>query len=594
VFLVSSAKAGNEREHPNNAQPRPGLSACWLGIFAKMGCFQTKQSSRHNITKPKFVKVRLLLVFAVLFVFSYGVSAYRRPSIYSQQIIARATPTATLTPSQSNKPRISITKLTDDLEVAEKNVTRISLILVKVVAALLSLLILYRIILMLFQRSSQLIVDNFINASDADEMDKVLPGLSQLARERLVGEMKGVRQRVKEHIINQGPETYHPPDKLPLPQTTPDQRLGDLVTSLSEFTPDQMHPAMNMLKAIFPPFGTKVTSILQSQGKEYNRLGITFEITNIQGRLSSKLYTVWESVDNSLSEEALKDRYRKLLGSAIRWLALELSRREMVAAVPWYHWGRKRDRYQAKIYNFFGALNLASAPNHGKLFYDLAIEDLQQAIVLYPEWFQPYENLADTYSTFGREISSKESINWQRQAILQYDRALHACEDESVKRRIRIGKAMAGLITGDVNLTQEAKDEIENLRKRWDETSELNTRFLYNLAAWYAIAYRINAEVKTALSLARRYFVYALLRDYERTLWEWAGKDPDLQGICKNYTELKFLMLKKLNEVPELPSLTGNNFTTHAEEVLKALGTGDKGIRDKEELPMPNKKESIK
>ncbi|MBD0303675.1 MAG: hypothetical protein ICV85_16360, partial [Tolypothrix sp. T3-bin4] len=163
------------------------------------------------------MKVRLLLVFAVLFIFSYGVSAYRRPSIYSQQIITRATPTATLTPSQSNKPRISITKLTDDLEVAEKNVTRIFLILVKVVAGLLSLLIVYRITIMLFQRSSQLIVDNFINASDADEMDKVLPGLSQLARERLVGEMKGVRQRVKEHIINQGPETYHPPDKLPLP-----------------------------------------------------------------------------------------------------------------------------------------------------------------------------------------------------------------------------------------------------------------------------------------------------------------------------------------------------------------------------------------
>ncbi|MGI8503751.1 MAG: tetratricopeptide repeat protein [Hassallia sp.] len=536
---------------------------------------KTRQSSGHNITKPKVVKVRLLLVFCVLFVFSYGLSAYRRPSIYSQQIIARPTPTATLTPSQSDKPRISLTKLTDDLEVTEKNVTRIFMILVKVVAALISLLIVSRIILMIFQRSSQLIVDNFINASD-DEMDKVLPGLSQLARERLVGEMKGVRQRVKEHIINQGPETYHPPDKLPLPQTTPDQRLGDLVTSLSEFTPEQMHPAVNMLKAIFPPFGTKVTSILQSQGEKHNRLGITFEITNIEGRLSSKLYTVWESVE-AVTEQALKDRYRKLLGSAIRWLALELSRREMVAGVPWYHLGRKRDRYQAKIYNFFGALNLASAATQGKLFYDLAIEDLQQAIVLYPEWFQPYENLADTYSSFGRETSGKECLNWQRQAILQYDRALAACEDESVKRRIRIGKAMAGLMTGDVNLIIEAKEEIEKLKKNWDETSELNSRFLYNLAAWYAIACQINAQVKSALSLARRYLVYALVRDSERTLWEWAGKDPDLQGICEDYAELQFRMLKKLNEVPELPSLTGEDFTNHTEEILKGLGRWGEG-----------------
>ena len=518
------------------------------------------------------MKVRLLLVFCVLFVFSYGLSAYRRPFIYSQQIIARPTPTATLTPSQSDKPKISVTKLTDDLEVVEKNVTRIFMILVKVVAALLSLLIVYRIILMLFQRSSQLIVDNFINASDAEEMNNVLPGLSQLAREKLVGEMKGVRQRVKEHIINQGPESYHPPDKLPLPQTTPDQRLGELVTSLSEFTPEQMRPPVNMLKVIFPPLGTKVTSILQSQGKEYDRLGITFEITNIQGRLSSKLYTVWESVE-AVSEQALKDRYRKLLSSAIRWLALELSRREMVAAVPWYHLGQKRDRYQAKIYNFFGALNLASAATQGKLFYELAIEDLQQAIVLYPEWFQPYENLADTYSTFGRD-SGKECLNYQRQAILEYDRALNACIEESVKRRIRIGKAMAGLMTGDVNLIQEAIAEIDKLKNGWDETSELNTRFLYNLAAWYAIAHRINAQVKTPLLLARRYLVYALVRNSDRTLWEWAGKDPDLQGICEDYTELKFLMLKKLNEVPELPSLIGKDFTKHTEDILWVMGNG--------------------
>ena len=537
--------------------------------------------SGHNITKLKVVKVRLLLVFTVLFVFSYGLSAYRRPSIYSQQIITKPTPTATPTPSQSNKPKMSVPKLTDDLEVVEKNVTRIFIIFVKVLAVLLSILIVYRLILMVFQRSSQLIVDNFINASDAAEMKSVLPGLSQLARERLVGEMKGVHQRVKEHIINQGPQTYHPSDKLPLPQKTPDQRLSNLVTSLTQFTPEQMHPAVKMLKVIFPPVGTKVTSILQSQGKKYDRLGITFEITNIEGRLSSKLYTVWESVENSAPEEALKDRYRNLLGSAIRWLTLELSRREMVAAVPWYYLGRKRDRYQAKIYNFFGLLNLASAPTHGKLFYYLAIEDLQQAIVLYPEWFQPYENLADTYSSFGGETSAKECLNYQHQALLQYDLALNACKDESVKRRIRIGKAMAGLMIGDVNLILEAKHEIENLKKGWDETSELNTRFLYNLAAWYAIAYRMNAGVKTALSLARRYLVYALVRNSDRTIWEWAGKDPDLQGICEDYAELKFILLKKLNEVPGLPTITGKNFTQHTEEILWLMGNRQWAIPNK-------------
>ena len=331
---------------------------------------------RTYITKANIevVKVRLFLVLAALFVVSYRLSAYSHRATSSPEIIATPTPTATLTPSQPDRTTISVTKLTDDIEVVEKNATKVVFILVKVLAALLSLLIIDRIILLIFYRSSQLIIDNFTNAS-ADELDKVLPGLSQLARERLVREMKGVRQRVKQHIITQGPENYRPPDKFALPQSTSDQRLADLVASLNEFTPDQIDPVVHMLKVIFPPYGTKVTSILQSQGKEYDRLGITFEITNIEGRLSSKLYTIWESLnDNSVaSQQALKDRYRALLKSAIRWLALELCRREMVAAVPWNHFGGTRDRYQAKIYNFFGALNQASAPTHGKLFYELRI-----------------------------------------------------------------------------------------------------------------------------------------------------------------------------------------------------------------------------
>lgn len=520
------------------------------------------------------MKIRLLLVFAALLVVSYKLSAYSHRFISNPQIIAIPTP------SQANKISISVTKLTNNLEVAERTVTKLVFVLVKVLAVLLSFLIIHRMILLIFYRSSQLIVDNFTNASNADELDKVLPGISQLAREKLVTEMKGVSQRVKEHIITQGLKTYHPPDKLPLPQTTPDQRLTDLVASLNEFTPEQIHPAMHILKVVFPPSGTKVTSILQSQGKEYNRLGITFEITNIEGRFSSKLYTVWESVkDNAeIPQQALKDRYWTLLGSATRWLAIELSRREMVSSVPWYLLGQRRNSYQAKIYNFFGAINQASAPTCGKLFYKLAIEDLQQAIVLYPDWFQPYENLADTYSSLGRETTDKECINRQRQAILQYDEAIHRCEDASVKRRIRVGKAIAQLLTGNLNLIQSAKQEIEKLKKGWDETSELNTRFLYNLASWYAIAYsrlsvgiahQDNADVKTALAFAHRYLVYALTRDSERTLWDWAGKDPDLQSICEGFAELKFLLLKKLNEVPELPTLTGKDFSQHLQEVMK-------------------------
>ncbi|MEH2172402.1 hypothetical protein [Nostoc sp.] len=472
------------------------------------------------------------------------------------------------------------------MEAFDKSLTTITFSLAKGVVAVLSIIVLYRLVLLIAYRSSQLIIDNFSNYSGADEeLDKVLPGLSQLAREMLVQEMKNVRQRMKEHIKSVGPENYRPRDMLPLPQATPEQRLAELVASLNEFTPDQIDPVVQLLKVIFPPFGTKVTTILQSQGKEYSKLGITFEITNIEGRLSSKLYTIWELDDDKLAEtqnqsstQTLKDRYRRLLKPSARWLALELCRREMVVAVPWSYFGRRRQRYQGQIHNFFGTLNQASAPVHGNFFYQLAIEDFKQAIYLYPHWYQPYENLAETYSILGQESEGKEGesegkkgIDWQRQAILQYNEALKKCQDVSVERRITVRKSIAELLTGDEIEIRAAKQKIEHILSEWDDTSELNYHVLYYLACWYAIAHRQNLSVENADQKACHYLVYSLVRDRDRRFWDWAGKDPELQGIGKVVAELTFPLLKKLNEVPELPELRGKEFAKHIQEVIKTV-----------------------
>lgn len=490
-------------------------------------------------------------------------------------------PTSTPTPKTLNKLKKTtpINQFAEDLEALDKSLTTIAFSLAKLVIALLSILVLYRLFLLITYRSSQLIIDNLSNYSGADEeLDKVLPGLSQLAREMLVQDMKGVRQRMKEHIRNIGPASYRLRDQLPLPQATPEQRLADLAASLSEFTPDQIDPLVHLLKVIFPPFGTKVTSILQSQGKEYEQLGITFEITNIEGRFSSKLYTIWEpeekqplSTQHNSSILTLKDRYRNLLKPAIRWLAIELCRREMLSAIPWNYFGKKRQRYQGQIYNFFGALNQASAPAHGNFFYKLAIEDLKQALEFYPQWYQPYENLAETYSILGQEKESKERIYWQRQAIVQYDLALNKCHDESVYRRIIIRKGIAGLLTGDEIEIRETKQQIERVVANWDATSELNYRILYDIACWYAIAHRQQAGVENARLQGLRYLVYSLIRDCDRLFWDWAGQDPELQGIGQYVAELTFPLMKKLNEIPALPKLTGKEFAKPLEEVLRLV-----------------------
>lgn len=540
------------------------------------------------------MKKRLVLVFTFVAI-NLGSGCSQVPTSNLAQV---DTPIILAKPElQEEKPNNSLEEGLKNLDKLDESFNRIVFFLAKVAIILLSLILIQRIILLIAFRTSQLVIDNFTNASGAEGMDFVLPGLSQLGREKLVREMKGVHQRLKEHIPVSGLRTYRPPDKLSLPQSTPDERLSSLVASLNEFTPDQIDPLVSLLKILFPAYGTKVTSILQSQSEDYRRLGITFEITDIEGRIASRLYTIWEETETQTviktvpkkesktvtdqeielelpvieSYPELKDRYRALLKPATRWLALELSRREMLANVPWYYLGNWCKRYQAQIHNFFGVINYASAPTHGSFFYQLAIEDLEAAIELDPNWYQPYENLGDTYSTQGREFQETAKINRQRQGILQYEKALARCEDETVRRRIKVGKAMAQLLTKDQILVEEAQTEIQLLEKQWNAQSELSPRFLYNLASWYAIFTAQNNGDEQTKQKARHYLVYALLRDSDRNLWDWASKDPDFQAVRERFTDFQFVLMKKLNEAPELPEITGEKFAKQAEDILNQM-----------------------
>jgi hypothetical protein len=238
----------------------------------------------------------------------------------------------------------------------------------------------------------------------------------------------------------------------------------------------------------------------------------------------------------------------------------------MIAAVPRIYLGSKQ-KYRGQIHNFFGVLNLASAPTHGTFFYELAIEDLHQAIELAPDWYQPYENLANAYSALGRDTQGKEGVAWQRKAVLRYTDALERVQDENVKRRIRIGKATSQLLTSEKTLIEEAKQEIQKVEMDWDAAFEKDARFLYNLASWYAIANRQNNIDSNADKTARRYLVYSLVRD--NSLWYWAGKDKDLESIHDGLEDIKFEISKKLREFIELPQLEGKEFTDVIDEVLK-------------------------
>jgi hypothetical protein len=519
------------------------------------------------------LKIGISFVLALSIVVSGLVSA--QTPTPSPGISPSVQPTVTSTPSGWKKTVTTIDSLGTDLEKLDKAASTIVFTLLKLVVLLLSLIIIQRLLLLIFNRSPELIIENFSNSSGNDELDKVLTGFSQLARQGLVGEIEGVRRRVQENIRGVGPDAYRSSDKTPLPQATSAQQLNNLLVSLTEITPGQIDSVLQLINVIFPPYGTKVISILQHKGDTPGRVGITFEIKNILGKQAPKLYTIWESPteqsansqDNS-TKAILKDRYVAILKAATRWLALELSRREMIAAVPRIYLGSKQ-KYRGQIHNFFGVLNLASAPTHGTFFYELAIEDLHQAIELAPDWYQPYENLANTYSALGRDTQGKEGVAWQRKAVLRYTDALERVQDENVKHRIQIGKATSQLLTSEKILIEEAKQEIQKVEMDWDAAFEKDARFLYNLASWYALAKHQGSVGFHADKTARRYLAYSLVRD--NSFWYWAGKDKDLESIHDGLEDLKFELSKKLRQLIELPKLEGKEFTDAMDEVLKKI-----------------------
>ncbi len=537
------------------------------------------------------MKAQLLLIFTLL-VLNYG-TAHSQTPVPNPQITATptVTPATTVTPkssSQLKNTKASGKDWVKTLEEVDKGSTTLVFLLVKILVGLLSLFVIRRFFLLIINRSSQLIIDNFSNATGADEINGVLPGLSQLARERLAREMKSVYQRSKEHINSVGPEINLSSTRFPLPQATANQQLTNFISSVKELTPDQIDPLVQLLGVVFPPYGTKVTGILQSQSEEYKRIGITFEIQDIDNRIAAQIYTVWELPDSEAGKQsniALKDRFRQLLRTASRWLALELSKREMIRGIPKLYLGSKRQRYLGQIHNFFGVLNQSSAQTHGKFFYPLAIEELQEAIEFYPDWYQPHDNLADTYSLLARTEQGDRRVNHLQSAIAHYEEAFKRVTEPTIQLRIKVARAIAQLLTGKEDLILAAKQEIQNLEtaKNWDATKVLNYQLLYYLACWYALAYRLDVDVANETQRqAYTYLTYSLAREKNRDFWQWTSKDPDLESIRGCFPELKSTLLKTLNEKPELPKQIGKDFAESIEKVLEGVNWGS-GIGDKDD-----------
>jgi tetratricopeptide (TPR) repeat protein len=141
----------------------------------------------------------------------------------------------------------------------------------------------YQVVRLRFRR--QLVLQDIVNASGVTELDSRIPGLSQLLREQVVEQMSHLADKVRESIAAADLASYSSLlDPTPLPRNVPDQRLNELIASMTTFASDKAGPALQLLNTVLlRPRGTKVSTTLQRQGDKPGRLGMTFEIADLTG-----------------------------------------------------------------------------------------------------------------------------------------------------------------------------------------------------------------------------------------------------------------------------------------------------------------------
>jgi tetratricopeptide (TPR) repeat protein len=276
------------------------------------------------------------------------------------------------------------------------------------------------------------------------------------------------------------------------------------------------------------------------------------------------------------------ERYLQLFKFAYRQLAIELACREMQAEVD-RRQAPHRERNLGQVYNFIGALYQATGLGfQDPSFYELAIQSFKAAIEANDDWYQPFENLADTYGMLAQISEPGKARSWYSKALIQYDELLERFPDlqPDVKHRVRTSDAAVRLQLGGDTYRAQAVNAIEQLEQKWDTTRwnanpKETARSLYNLADWFARAHR--AGLPKCLGKARCYLAYSLARSDNKDFDGWVGTDAVFTAIIEADTHgrAKLDQLKAIIEHDKRNGglqQTGPEFAQAIDTILDQLG----------------------
>jgi len=339
--------------------------------------------------------------------------------------------------------------------------------------------------------SDQFVLEPFENASGCEFSQKQLLSISLDMWQRLSYDVGRIRHRVEDHKEVAGMTTF-----APLPkgfELEMEKKMVNADDILSKYAPDKMSWLLPLINYLFPARAIRVSCSLRRIG---SAPAFSFSIIDTTGKIKPEVYSVYAntSLSGATTEQVL-DIYHSILPRAVKSLALEMCKYEMLTRYPARKKAQKsrqqsgkheqdemkKRRYRwnfpcprAQVYNFVGMLYAiylkayedsndcllyqgtnVQNPSHARrleetFFYKQAIHNFEKAIEYEGGWDYPYANLAEIHSLKGQHLliahKARKSvraigIRLQYAAQSEYEQALKMyCneigwkEDESEER----------------------------------------------------------------------------------------------------------------------------------------------------------------
>jgi len=266
------------------------------------------------------------------------------------------------------------------------------------------------------------------------------------------------------------------------------------------------------------------------------------------------------------TRKPLDQRVSDLIRPTVAFLALELLRRELTAKQTKRFWRRVapitaiqegirrvRDddacRNEGLIRNYIGMLlqGRKSHPVLGLLFLNDAIKELKFAVRLIPSFYQPHENLADTYIFKAKHLLADEKVHEAhtniRLGIEHYRMGLRVLEASTLKdkpegltaqRLLRTDLAIALMMPGPTQDLPAARCLMSEAMDCWKAGEETHARVLpqSGVGVWRLLIAEGESNQKV-LDCGRGLLAHAMARDAFRWYWN-VEDDPDLKLLIQD------------------------------------------------------------